>query len=48
MLSDEDNVLLVGNFSTICISAKEVPLIGKMGVGNVLIKNNKVLSVAKI
>lgn len=48
MLSDEDNVLLVGNFSTICISAKEVPLIGKMAVGNVLIKNNKVLSVTKI
>ena len=48
MLSDEDNILLVGNFSTICISAKEVPLIGKMAVGNVLIKNNKVLSVTKI
>ena len=48
MLSDEDNVLIVGNYSTICISAKDVPLIGKTGVGNVLIKNNRVMSVVKI
>ena len=48
MLSDEDNVLIVGNYSTICISAKDVPLIGKTGVGNMLIKNNRVMSVVKI
>ena len=48
MLSDEDNVLLVGNFSTICISAKDIPLIGKVAIGNILIKNNKLLSVTKI
>lgn len=48
MLSDEDNILIVGNYSTICISAKEVPLIGKSGIGNVLIKNNRVMSVVKL
>lgn len=48
MLSDEDNVLIVGNYSTICISAKDVPLIGKVGVGNILIKNNRVMSVVKL
>ena len=48
MLSNEDNVLLVGNFSTICISAKEIPLISKTAIGNILIKNNKLLSVTKI
>lgn len=48
MLSDEDNVLIVGNYSTICISAKDVPLIGKAGVGNILIKNNRVMSVVKL
>ena len=48
MLSNEDNILLVGNYSTICISAKDIPLIGKTGVGNILIKNNRVLSVTKI
>ena len=48
MLSDEDNILISGNSSTICISATEVPLISKIGQGNVLIKNNRVISVTKI
>lgn len=48
MLSDEDNVLISGNYSSICISAVEVPLLGKTSTGNIMIKNNKVLSVTKI
>jgi DNA gyrase subunit A len=48
MVSDEDNILLCGNYSSICISAKEIPLIGKLGVGNILIKNNRVMSVLKM
>ena len=48
MVSDEDNILIAGNYSTICISAKEIPLIGKAGVGNILIKNNKVMSIVKL
>ena len=48
MLSDEDNILIIGNYSTICISAKDVPLIGKVSVGNTLIKNNKIISIVKI
>jgi len=48
MLSDEDNVLISGNTSSICISAKEIPLISKVGQGNILIKNNRVVSVTKI
>ena len=48
MISDEDNILLSGNYSTICISAKDVPLIGKTGLGNILIKNNKVMSIVKL
>ena len=48
MVSDEDNVLLCGNYSTICISATEIPLIGKTGMGNTLIKNNRVMSVLKL
>lgn len=48
MLSDDDNILIVGNYSTICISAKDVPSIGKAGIGNILIKNNKVMSIVKI
>ena len=48
MLSDEDNVLISGNYSSICISAVEVPLLGKTSAGNIMIKNNRVLSVTKI
>lgn len=48
MLSDEDNVLISGNYSSICISAVEVPLLGKTSTGNIMIKNNRVLSVTKI
>ena len=48
MVSDEDNILICGNYSSLCISAKELPNIGRLGVGNVLIKNNKVLSITKV
>jgi DNA gyrase subunit A len=48
MVSDEDNILLCGNYSSICISATEIPLIGKTGMGNTLIKNNRVMSVLKL
>lgn len=48
MVSDEDNILICGNYSSICISAKEIPLIGKQGIGNIMIKNNKVVSITKI
>lgn len=48
MLSDEDNVLISGTTSSICISAKEIPLVSKLSQGNVLVKNNRVISVTKI
>ena len=48
MVSDEDNILLVGNNSSICISATEVPLLSKSSNGNILIKNNRVHSITKI
>ena len=47
MIDDDDTILLVGITSSICISAKEVPLLGKPSQGNILIKN-KVMSVTKI
>ena len=47
MISDEDNLLIIGNYSSICISAKEIPEIGKTGVGNILLKNNRITSVEK-
>ena len=49
MVSDEDNILISGNKSSICISAKDVPSLGRTGVGNILIKDNKrVDSITKI
>ena len=48
MLSDEDNILVNGNKTSICISAKEVPLQGKITTGNIIIKNNLVNSITKL
>lgn len=48
MVSDEDNILLNGNKSSICISAKEVSTQSKSGSGVIIIKNSKVLSIAKL
>ena len=48
MVSDEDNILISGNHSTICISAKEIPQMSKIAAGNTLIKNNKVTNITKI
>ena len=47
LISDEDNVLIVGNTNSTCISAKEIPSIGRATVGNQMIKGN-IKSVSKI
>ena len=48
MVSDEDNILLVGNKSSICFSAQEIPLFSKQSIGNILVKDNRVISMAKL
>ena len=48
MISNEDNILICGNKSSICISAKDIPLLSKISQGNILLKDNKVLSATKI
>lgn len=49
MLSDEDNILLCGNKSSICISAKDVPILSKVGQGNIMIKSGQtIVSMTKI
>ena len=47
MIDDDDNILLSGISSTICISAKEIPLLTKVAEGNILAKN-KIVSVTKL
>lgn len=48
MVSDEDNILLVGKPNGICVSATEIPLLGRVSLGNQMIKNSNVLRVVKI
>lgn len=49
LVEDKDNVLIIGEKSSICISAKDIPLLNnRTSVGNILLKNNKVLSINKI
>ena len=47
MISDEDNILLLGTTSSICISAKDVPLLSKTADGNIMAKN-RIMSITKI
>ena len=48
LVEDTDSILVVGDKTSICIEAKEIPLLGRASVGNIVIKNNKVLSVSKV
>ena len=48
LISDEDNILIVGQPSSICISAKEIPELGRASIGNQVIKNSKINSVSKV
>jgi hypothetical protein len=48
LISNEDSVLIVGDNSGICISAKDIPISGRASVGIQLIKNNQVMAVSKV
>lgn len=49
LVSDEDNVLIISDKSSICISAKDIPsVISKDSIGNILVKGGRVLSVSKV
>ena len=48
LISDEDNILLVGVPNSICFSAKDVPELGRVSLGNTLIKNSIVKKVVKL
>ena len=48
IVKDEDNILVVGKPNSICISATEMPLVGRTAQGNIVLKGSKVQSVVKI
>jgi DNA gyrase subunit A len=48
LVEDTDCILVLGDKSSICIEASEIPNLGRASIGNLVIKNNKVLSVSKV
>ena len=48
LVNDKDNVLIIGNTNSVCISAKDIPVLGRAGIGSQMIKNNKITSVSKV
>ena len=48
MVSDEDNLLIVGDKKSICIAATDIPALGRTSVGNQMIKGSIVTTVSKV
>lgn len=48
LVADEDTVLICGDHSSLCIKASEIPLLTRPALGNMIIKNNKIISVSKV
>ena len=48
LVGKDDTILVCGNTNSICISANEIPLQGRPAIGNLIIKNNNILSVSKV
>ena len=48
MVSDEDSILIVGDKTSICVSATDIPALGRTSIGNQMIKGSKVMSVSKV
>ena len=48
LIEDTDNVLIIGDSSSICIAGDEIPVLGRSSIGNQVIKNNVIKSVSKV
>ena len=48
MVSDEDNLLLIGRPNSICISSNDIPKLSRISVGNIMIKGSKLTKVVKL
>lgn len=48
LLKDGDTIVAIGKPNSICISASDLPIVTRMGHGNVIINNSKITSVIKI
>ena len=47
-VSDTDMILIVGNRSSLCINAVDIPVQSKTAAGNVMIKDNTIIAVSKV
>ena len=47
MVNDEDNLLLIGK-NSICIAATDIPLLGRVASGNIMIKDSQINSIVKL
>ena len=48
LVEDADNVLIIGDKTSICIEASDIPILSRSSIGNIAIKNSKILSVSKV
>lgn len=48
LVSDEDNILVIGDKTSICVSAEDIPQLSRISIGNQIIKNSRVKSVSKV
>ena len=48
VVKDEDNILAIGKPNSICISALDIPLVGRVAQGNIMLKGSKIQSIVKI
>lgn len=47
-LTDTDNILITGDPNSICVTASDVPKLGRIALGNIMIKGSTVKSVIKL
>ena len=48
LVSDGDSLLLCGDKTGICVQATEIPTLGRVAVGNQMLKGNTLLSASKV
>ena len=48
LISDDDNILIIGKPNSICINATEIPALGRVSMGNIMIKNSIIKGIIKI
>ena len=48
LISNDDNILLVGAPNSICLSTTDIPALGRVSMGNTMIKNSIVKKIVKL